>query len=358
MNRGTILLRVDGSASEGMGRVARSLALANALQRRRYQMAFLSRIDNNAWPDRIRRHRHLVVRTNFASGSDLDKAELLREIETRRPVVLVTDSACYDEEYLAQLSHRVPLVISIDERCDVRFPSDIVLNPTLGHTSRDYATYPGTQILAGDKYAMVRAEFRRARSIRSTEPGGPRRVLVSLGAGDVGLPTARIARALLCEKGIDKVDALIGADTSVGREEIRKLSEEFAGRFHVATDARDLGLRITKSHLLVTGGGNTTVEAACVGIPMVVLTLHERNRLHAERLEDIGVVQYLGGVNDVKPDRVAKAAIEILSDDFERKAMSRAGRMLIDGRGADRLVTATEILLRRSRRTKPLAAAA
>lgn len=358
MNRGTILLRVDGSASDGMGRVARSLALANALQRRRYQMAFLSQIDNNAWPDRIRRHRHLVSRTSFPAGSDLDKAELLREIENRRPVVLVTDSECYDEEYLAQLSHRVPLVISIDERCDLRFPTDIVLNPTLGHGSREYATYPGTQVLAGDKYVMVRAEFRRARSVRSTEPGGPRRVLVSLGAGEVGQPTAAIARALLQEKSIEKVDALIGASTSNGRDELRQLSDEYSGRFHVSTDARDLGLRITKSHLLVTGGGNTTLEAACVGIPMVVVTMHERNRLNAERLEDIGVVQHLGAAADVKPERVAKAAVEILADDFERKAMSRAGRMLIDGRGADRLVTATEILLRRTRRTKPLAAAA
>ena len=65
------------------------------------------------------------------------------------------------------------------------------------------------------------------------------------------------------------------------------------------------------------------------------------------RLEEIGTAQYLGPIDQVSPDRVAKAAVEILADNFERKAMSRSGRMLIDGRGADRLVTATEILLRR-----------
>lgn len=340
-----------------MGRVARSLALANALQRRRYQMIFLSQFDNPSWAERIRRHRHAVVRSSFPSGGDLDRAEFLREVEARNPVVVVTDSSDYDEEFLANLSHRVPLVVSIDESASIRFPSDIVLNPTLGCASRDYRLYPGGQVLAGAKYAMVRAEFRRARSVRAVEPGGGVRVLVALGAGDVGADSARIARALVHEKSIDKVDVVVGSG-SAGRDELRKLAEEHPGRIHVATDARDMGARLTKSHLLVTGGGNTTVEAACVGVPTVVVSRRARNVLHAERLEEVGVVQYLGPIDEVKADSVAKAVVEVLSDDFERKAMSRAGRMLIDGRGADRLVTAAEILLRRTRKVKSLASAA
>ncbi len=80
-------------------------ALANALQRRRYQMTFMSRIDNHAWPDRIRRHRHNVLRTNHAAGSIADRTELMREVETRQPQVVVTDSIEFDEEFLAMLSY-------------------------------------------------------------------------------------------------------------------------------------------------------------------------------------------------------------------------------------------------------------
>ena len=73
MNRGNILLRVDGTAKLGMGRLARCLALANALQRRRYQMYFMSQVDNLGWPDRIRRFRHTVVKTPHAAGSPEDQ---------------------------------------------------------------------------------------------------------------------------------------------------------------------------------------------------------------------------------------------------------------------------------------------
>jgi spore coat polysaccharide biosynthesis predicted glycosyltransferase SpsG len=337
--------------------MARCLALANALQRRRYQMTFHSQIDNNAWPDRIRRHRHAILRTPHSAGSTLDQAEFLREVQTRRPVVVVTDSVGVDEEYLALLSHHVPLVISMDDSATQRFPSDIVLNPTLGHDASDYQLYPGTQVLAGDRYAMVRSEFRRARNVRATEPGGSVRVLIALGGGEIAKETARLAEALLDEKMIEKVDAVIGASTE-GRDELRRVAERFPGQLTVTPDCRDLAMRMTKSHLLITGAGNTPLEAACVGIPMVVLPRDERHLHHADKVEEIGLAQNLGLLAKASADRVAKAVVEILSDNFERKAMSRSGRMLIDGRGADRLVTATEILLRRATKTKSLPMAA
>lgn len=355
MNRGTILLRVDGSAKQGMGRIARCLALANALQRRRYQMTFISQIDNNTWPDRIRRFRHTVAKTTRSAGSEEDRMDLIGEIQRRNPVVVVTDSPDIDEEYLALLSNRVPLVISLDDEAKTRFPSDLILNPTIGHALEEYHLYPGAQLLAGDKYAMIRSEFRRARNVRATEPGGPIRVMLALGGGDVVDDTISYAKGLLKQKRIEKIEAVIGTGTK-GREKLDTLAAESDERLTVVSDARDMGIRMTKCHLLVTGGGNTSLEAACVGVPMLIVTRQTHHELNANRLAEIGVAQYLGPREKVKGDEVGRIAEEVLSDNFERKAMSRSGRMLIDGRGADRIVTATEILLRRNRSRKAMAA--
>ena len=75
MNRGSILLRVDGTADKGMGRLARCVALANALQRRRYQMTFLSKTEAAGWPERIRRFRHTVAKAANPIGSTLPVLE-------------------------------------------------------------------------------------------------------------------------------------------------------------------------------------------------------------------------------------------------------------------------------------------
>jgi spore coat polysaccharide biosynthesis predicted glycosyltransferase SpsG len=355
MSRGTILLRVDGSAEQGLGRMARCLALANALQRRRYQMIFVSQIDNSTWPDRIRRFRHAVSKTPLAAGSSEDREALMREVAQQRPVVVVTDSPNLDESYVQALMHSVPLVITIDELGRLRYPVDLVLNPTLGRTSKEYDLGPGAQILAGRRFAMIRAEFRRARNVRATEPGGPPRVLLALGGGDVADQTAEIAEAILHRlDNVEKVDAVIGSSRSSGK--LDAVAAKFAGKLTITKDARDLGARMTKAHLLVTGGGNTALEAACVGIPMLIITRHAHHTINATWLEETGAAHYLGHHNKVKPTQVCRVIDEVLSDRFERRAMSRAGRMLIDGRGPDRLVTATEVLLCRSRKAKTLAA--
>lgn len=320
-------------------------------------MTFLSHLDNHSWPDRIRRFRHSIVRTPFAVGSDEDRAEMMREVDMKNPVVVITDSPEVDEDYLANLTCRVPLVISLDDTAACRFPSDLVINPTLGHGMDEYALFSQTQLLAGARYMMVRSEFRRARNVRATEPSKPTRVLISLGGGEVGEATLSYARALLARKEIEVVEAILGAGDKV-TPEFEALSEEFSGRLQIATDVRDLATRMSKAHLLVSGGGNTAMEAGCVGIPMVVVAQNPRHELNAARLEDIGVAQYLGCVESVEAGHVAETAVSILEDNFERRAMSRSGRMLIDGRGADRIVTATEILLRRAKRRSARAMAA
>ncbi|MGL4460679.1 MAG: hypothetical protein ACRC1K_00880 [Planctomycetia bacterium] len=318
-------------------------------------MSFVSRLDSGPWAERIRRFRHNIVRTVADPGTEEDRLEMQREILRSNPAVVVTDSAAIDEEYLAYLSNRVPLVVGLDDAAAIRFPCDLVLNPSLGRTAAEYAVYPGTQIVGGHRYAMIRSEFRRARNVRATEPGGPTRILISLGAGAVARPTARLAQALLEAKVCEKIDAVLGC-TPTDRDDLSELQNRFPNQVTVTVDARDLGSRMSKSHLLICGGGNTALEAACVGVPMLVATTRDDYLPNAQWLEESGAAQIVGAAATVDPKAVAAAAAAILGDNFERKAMSRSGRILIDGRGADRMVTATEILLRRSRRVKSLAA--
>jgi spore coat polysaccharide biosynthesis predicted glycosyltransferase SpsG len=318
-------------------------------------MTFVSRIDGSAWPDRIRRFRHFVSKTPYAAGTNQDLEMFLRDVRSQHPVVVITDSPQIDETYLRALAAEVPLVISIDEAARFAFSNGLVLNPTLGRTHVEYNLNGQTQVLAGERYAMIRAEFRRARHVRATEPGGVPRLLLALGGGETAGHTAMLAAALLKEiKNVEKIDAVVGASRSV--DALEALAAQFPDRLTIARDVRDLGIRMTKAHLLITGGGNTALEAACVGVPMILVSRQLEQQLTAVRLEELGVAHYLGPIEKVKPAQLCRAAESILSDRFERRVMSRAGRMLIDGRGPDRLVTATEILLRRTRRAHALAA--
>lgn len=357
MNRGTILFRVDGSPQLGLGRVARCLALANALQRRRYQMTFVGAIEGSAWPDRIRRFRHAVSRTPHAAGTPEDRKAFLQEIAVRNPLVVVTDSADLDESYLHDLTNCVPVVIAMQDDADRKLPVDLVLNPTLGRGISDFKVRTGGQIVYGNRFAMIRAEFRRARNVRATEPSGGPRVMVALGGGDNGEQSLAIARALLAKKRVERVDLALGAEAK-NKKAIETAVAGSSGRLGATYDVRDMGVRMTKSHLLVTGGGNTSLEGACVGMPMLLVSRDARQDVNAAHLDEIGAAQFLGRQGTMAPNDIAEAAVSVLDDSFERKAMSRSGRLLVDGRGGDRIVLAVEILLRRSKALRGLTMAA
>jgi spore coat polysaccharide biosynthesis predicted glycosyltransferase SpsG len=238
-----------------------------------------------------------------------------------------------------------------------KLPVDLVINPTLGRGLSDFKVRTGGQIVFGNRYSMIRAEFRRARNVRATEPSGGPRVMVALGGGDTGEQSLAIAKALLGKKRVERVDVALGSEAK-NKKAIETLVAGSGGRLTTTCDVRDMGVRMTKSHLLITGGGNTSLEGACVGIPMLLVSRDERQDVNAAQLDEIGAAQNLGRFGTMPPSEIAEAAVSVLDDSFERKAMSRSGRLLIDGRGGDRIVVAVEILLRRSRSVKAMPMAA
>jgi UDP-2,4-diacetamido-2,4,6-trideoxy-beta-L-altropyranose hydrolase len=319
-------------------------------------MTFISRIEGGGWPDRIRRFRHSVAKTPHRAGSPEDREAMLAEIAGASPTVVITDSPDVCEGYMQDVASRVPLMISLDDAAARRFHSHLVINPTLGRELDEYSLEPEVQLLSGAKYLMVRSEFRRARNVRATEPSGPVRILIALGAGEVAGQSADFAKALLESDVADKID-LVAGTSKLPNDRLDAIAAEFSSRLTITGDARDLGARMTKAHLLITGGGNTPLEAGCVGIPTLMVHRRPEHVRNATWLEEIGVAQWLGAAEKVEPAQVVEAARLVLEDNFERKAMSRSGRMLIDGRGADRIVTATEIMLRRPRRRQRMLAA-
>src|ERR671930_340565 len=85
------------------------------------------------------------------------------------------------EEYLRELSSTGTTVVVIDTEAKVRFPNRLVINPLVGRPLGHYKWEPGTQLLLGRKYAIVRSVFRRQRALRSGDPQGTFRGIVAFG---------------------------------------------------------------------------------------------------------------------------------------------------------------------------------
>lgn len=348
MNRNPILFRLDGTSAHGWERLNRCLTFAAALQRRRRPTYFLSNLEPRSLGLAVKRSGCEWLDTEEEVGTSEDAAEVVQEIRRLKPAALIVDAPNATQPYLTELCATGTLVVSIDHLAQTRFPSNLLINPLLAPNRDSYDFCPGTQLLLGPRYALVRPEFRRARPIRSQDPPAPFSALVALADTDLKLKAGEIARQLLNISKIERVDVITRPEHP-GFEKLQQLAEANPDRLKLAVEPAELMARLGRCHFAVTAGGTWSLEMACVGVPQLLLVQSEAHLPNAQRLEEEGAATCLGWHEDVTANALRQAVQNLLNDPLERQAMARCGRQLIDGRGPDRLVTALEVMLHPSR---------
>ena len=348
MNRDPILFRVDGTTQTGWERLARSMALAAALQRRRRPTYFLSQVEPGSLALSIKRTGNEWLDADSLAGTPDDLTETIQEIRRLSPAAVIVDTPEANEDYLGAITATGAMVVSLDHLASTRFASRLVINPLLGPGRDAYTFLPGTQLLLGARYALVRPEIRRARPARAQEPPLPCRALVALGDDDPNEKTGELARLLLNAPKIERVDMIVRPQHPQ-LAALQELAAANAERLSVATEAAEITARIARCHFAISGGSAWSLELACVGVPQLLIVQAEAHWPTAQRLEEEGAATCLGWHESVSVQTIRMAIQNLLGDPLERQAMSRCGRQLIDGRGPDRLVTALEVLLHPSR---------
>jgi spore coat polysaccharide biosynthesis predicted glycosyltransferase SpsG len=196
MNRASILFRVDGTSQQGWERLSRCLTFASALQRRRRPTYFLSQLEPRSLGLAIKRAGNHWLEADGLAGTEEDLAETIQEVRRLQPAAVIVDAAEATEEYLAQLAGTGTLIVSLDHLAQIRFPSTVIINPLLGPRREAFEFYPGTQLLLGSRFTLVRPAGPRP-GTAATVPGtgGPGRRRSSLSNGRASQTAAECAQA-------------------------------------------------------------------------------------------------------------------------------------------------------------------
>jgi spore coat polysaccharide biosynthesis predicted glycosyltransferase SpsG len=348
MNRDPILFRVDRTSRTGGERLFRCLTFAAALQRRRRPTYFLSQLDPTHFAQTIKRAGNEWLEADGPAGTEDDLSETIQEVRRIGPAAVVVDAPDVAENYLSELVAAGPRVVSLDHSAGVRFSSHLVVNPLLDPSRDAYEFVPGTQLLLGKRYAIIRPEIRRVRQVRAQEPAQPFRALVALGEDDADGFTLNVIRLLLPMTRVSRID-VVARQHHACLAALQELAAAHPDRLELASEPAEVASRVARCHFAITGGGGWSLELACVGVPQLIVVECESYWPSARRLEDEGAAVCLGARENLSASSLRQSVQQVLAEPLERQAMSRCGRKLIDGRGPDRLVTALEVLLHPSR---------
>jgi UDP-2,4-diacetamido-2,4,6-trideoxy-beta-L-altropyranose hydrolase len=121
-------------------------------------------------------------------------------------------------------------------------------------------------------------------------------------------------------------------------ETLRAEVERSAANLELIHSAADMPGLMAWADLAVTAAGCTCWELAFMQVPAVAMILAENQRRVAEPLAAAGAVTNLGWAERLTENDLAEAIASACRDRERRTGQIEAGRRIVDGHGADRVV--------------------
>jgi len=357
--RGTkVLVRVDASYDIGTGHVMRVLPLAEVLRERGSEVAFVCRKLPGNLCDLVEERGFEVHRLVRPAGSApaggnrtthgawlgvdwrADAEQTAGVLAARgRADWLIVDHYALEAQWEKLLRPYSERIMAVDDLADRLHDCDLLLDQNL-HTAvhrryRDLVPQ-GCRLLLGSKYALLREEFSLARRGLRDRSGGVRRILVFFGGVDATNETAKALEAIRSLNRRDmSLDVVVGA-SNVNRDTLKNLCVSMPGaRLHVQVE--NMAELMAGADLAVGAGGINTWERCCMGIPSIVIAVARNQETNAEALAARGAALYLGRSVDVTSRVLAYAVETCCHSPGLMRFLGRRGRVLVDGRGAERV---------------------
>ncbi len=335
-----VLFRVDGSLETGMGHVYRSLAIADALRdSSRAAIAFLMTAQHGEGLRTVAQYGYPVRLAGEASP-----ATYLEHIRDYAPDVLINDLPGLDASYLEALSHLGATTVNLVDTLDDLERTEAYAQVIVSVMNEDKET--PENFYGGPAYAILRRHFGEMGRVKEVRDLA-RLVVLTFGGSDPQGFTLKAARALVGLPERIEIVAVAGPAFSYQRE-FEALQKQLSRRVPLMRQLEGhIADVMFEADLVLCSGGMTVYEIAALGTPGLVLAQNTREEARMRAFARRGSVEFLGLGTEVAEQSIAARALALLEDAGARGAMSRNGRAMVDGLGAER---AAELVLGSARR--------
>jgi len=353
-NNKSVVIRADASPVVGIGHVMRMYALAAAF----IASGWTVKLCFKECPPQILRlfsEREIVVAHLNCPKEATTEEEVAFLVEFCRlhdAELIILDGYQFTFEYQSRLSQSgLKLMVMDDFKHSDKYCCDFLINQNFGAENLEYdCTLANTKLLLGNQYTLIRPEIMVYKEHPLSIDKTAFKILLSLGGADYDNASSLILNAIsMASSMLTKLEAKVVVTTIAGsanphkdalKEQIDKLNQSEQIEFILLTEVIDLGSHIAATDLLISAGGGTVWEAACLATAnMVVITAS--NQTGVARFAEAGAIFNIGDIGLLSEETIAQALVHFLfSRDFRK--MPALASQLVDGLGASRVVKAVE----------------
>jgi UDP-2,4-diacetamido-2,4,6-trideoxy-beta-L-altropyranose hydrolase len=325
----------------GTGHLMRMRAIAEGYRQRGVDVHLLTAACEAALLDPFRDLGVTVHATDAVCPDPADGERLSEVVGAVHPSWIVVDGYHFDVEYLRHARSGGSRILVIDDMASLAaYPVEVVVNQNAHADQLTYPAMPGTRLLRGPDYVLLRTEF-RAKAPRRGRTGDVDRVLVTLGGADPFCVTEVVVAALGRSRSPIRATIVVGASNARATE-ITAAAAEIGPELRVVRAANDMRKLMAAADLAISTAGTTVWELAYMGVPALLIEGGTAERLLAAGLARIGLFEEIGRAGELDAGAVATALERRIKDRDWRAVMSERGMQTVDGRGVDRVLDATE----------------
>lgn len=338
----TLLIRADAHVRTGTGHVMRCLALAQAWRASGGRAIFLTARNLPALKNRIRKEGFRVVSMAVAPGGSADAKLTAGHAKKHGAQWVAVDGYHFHSTFRKVLRNNGCLLLWIDDLgTSGEGFADMVVNQNLHAKKSLYPKCsPRTRLLLGPSFALLRKEFVQAGS--RTHKAGPRpRLLISGGGTDPHNMTKTALEALSHVSNPSfEIEVILGPGYKKEKTLKNLLVSTGIHRVHVRRNPSHMARLMARADLAVVSAGSTCWEISRLGLPALLVEQADNQVRIARSLHRAGVAWNLGPAAGLR-EKSLQRRLQWLADSPDvRRRMSSRGRLLIDGRGATRVVKA------------------
>ena len=337
MSIAKVLFRVDAGPSIGLGHLQRSLSLATALQTSDVESLFLGP-DDSGTVERIGQFGYAFKPLPKSQPWSLDDARGTQDVaDNEECSTIIVDSHQVGAEYLSHLRDAGLFVALRDDLAGFPFPCQLVINGNADAKKLGYFSSSGdTVFLLGTDYMVLGQEYWDWPSLTNDRP--VENVLVTVGGTDDFNLMPQIIETLDRLPGCFSLTAIVGPFfENVGA--VEQAASRMSRKIKLYHNPPNLHDAIVEADLAVSAAGQTLYELACAGCPTVAFSVASNQQSQMENLAEAGFLRMAGcATNDDVIGGVGETVRSLLKGADARSVMASAGRRLVDGQGALRVV--------------------
>ncbi|WP_434511447.1 UDP-2,4-diacetamido-2,4,6-trideoxy-beta-L-altropyranose hydrolase [Desulfitobacterium sp. AusDCA] len=348
-----IVIRADASQLIGSGHIMRCLTLAEQLKAKGADIYFICRDFPGNLTEDIKSKGYNVKLLQPIKNSKLnynreekwlgtstsvdveETASVLRNFQ--KPIDwLIVDHYGIDNYWESSIRNWTKKIMVIDDLANRSHDCELLLDQNLfDHPDSRYShlTSKGCKMLLGPHYALLRAEFSKARLSSPQRDGRIQRVVIFYGGSDLSNETLKTLYAL--EKLPLNVDIIVGRINP----NIKEIEEFVTKHEHMRLfcNVENMAQLMANADLAIGASGSTAWERCCLGLPMILITIAENQEDIARNLEKNQCAIYLGKNTEVSCSEVSKVVRDLMLTPPRVERLGLNAGKLVDGYGADRV---------------------